>query len=130
MGREALKNPIGGVKNVCCQEVGEPKKMSGVLIADPGSYEITYEAEQPFTKVYTTEDEVGELQVHPDVVKVIDRFIPDFANMDLAYRMRSLRDVVLHRTGDLYRDRQVNAAGITSKEQLAEIDQALAKMYR
>ena len=130
MGREALKNPIGGVKNVCCQEVGEPKKMSGVLIADPGSYEITYEAEKPFTKVYTTEDEVGELQVHPDVVKVIDRFIPDFANMDLAYRMRSLRDVVLHRTGDLYRDRQVNAAGITSKEQLAEIDQALAKMYR
>ena len=109
---------------------GIAEKKDGIgLIAAAGSYEITYSAQKPFTRIYTVDDEIRELQNRPDVVKVIDRFIPDFIHVDYAYQYRSLRDVVLHRMGDLYRDRQVNAAGITCEEQLKEIDRALAQMY-
>ena len=102
---------------------------SGRFTAKAGKYEITYTAAEPFTRIYTVDDEIRELQIRPDVTEVISRSIPDFIQMDYAYQYRSLRDVVLHRTGDLYRDRQIDAAEIYSLEQVEEINEELRRMF-
>lgn len=102
---------------------------SGKITAKAGAYEITYTAVEPFTRIYTVDDEIRELLIRPDVVEVISQSIPDFIHMDCAYQYRSLRDVVLHRTWDLYRDRQIDAANIYTGEQLEEINENLRRMF-
>lgn len=102
---------------------------SGKIVAKAGNYKITYTAAEPFTRIYTVDDEIRELQIRPDVVEVIGQSIPDFIHIDYAYQYRSLRDVVLHRTGDLYRDRQIDAAKIYSLEQVEEINENLMRMF-
>lgn len=98
---------------------------NGCITAAAGHYGITYTAKTPFVRIYSTQDTLAELQNNKTASKVIDKFISDFKMMDLAYRNRTLREIVLKRSGDLYRDRHIDTAGIYTEEQLKMIDDAL-----
>ena len=105
------------------------REEDGKLLATAGVYAVSYDTPHILTRVYTVDDEMRELQVRKDVVAVIDEMIPDFEHIDLAYGNRTLRDVVLNRTGDLYRDRQIDAANFRTEEQLEELNKRLEQMY-